>query len=208
MQRVSTTVIGLVGDQARACAQALQRAPNIRVELPDPAAPPLERAATAWEAATGAHLPYLVHDADPLAAVADAWVRRYDQQGLAGELEVAVADTVARWRARTIELPDYYLVLDPESGRRPAATGTWACSPARPRPGWSRPTPPRPPASRRPSPPWPAAAGGRSWTGSWPTSTGWSRTGSEPGARRPSTRARFCRMLSLARWTPRTGEPP
>jgi hypothetical protein len=64
MQRVSTTVIGLMGDQARACARALQRAPNIRVELPD---------------------------------------------------QVAVADTLARWRARTIELPDYYLVLAPES---------------------------------------------------------------------------------------------
>jgi hypothetical protein len=37
--------------------------------------------------------PYLVHDADPLALVADAWVRRYDQQGPAGELEVAVRDT-------------------------------------------------------------------------------------------------------------------
>jgi hypothetical protein len=115
MQRVSTTVVGLVGDQARACAQALQRAPNVRVELPDPDAPPLERAAAAWHSATGTHLPYLVHDADPLAAVADAWVRRYDQQGPAGELEVAMADTLARWRARTIERPDYYLVLDPES---------------------------------------------------------------------------------------------
>jgi hypothetical protein len=28
---------------------------------------------------------------------------------------VAVAETLARWRARTIELPDYYLVLDAES---------------------------------------------------------------------------------------------
>lgn len=80
-----------------------------------PGRPPLERAATAWQAATGTHLPYLVHDADPLAAVADAWVRRYDEQGPAGELEVAVADTLARWRARTIELPDYYLLLDPEA---------------------------------------------------------------------------------------------
>ncbi len=115
MQRVSTTVIGLVGDQARVCAQALQRAPNIRVELPDPDAAPLERAAAAWQAATGTHAPYLVHDADPLALVADAWVRRYDQQGPVGELEVAVRDTLARWRARTIELPDYYLLLDPGS---------------------------------------------------------------------------------------------
>jgi hypothetical protein len=115
MQRVSTTVIGLVGEQARVCAQVLGRAANIRVELPDPAAPPLERAAAAWQAATSTHLPYLVHDADPLALVADAWVRRFDQQGPAGELEVAVRETVGRWRARAIELPDYYLVLDPGS---------------------------------------------------------------------------------------------
>jgi hypothetical protein len=86
MQRIATTVIGLVGEQARASAKALQRAPNIRVELPDPAAPPLERAVAAWQAATGTHVPYLVHDADPLALVADAWVRRFDEQGPAGEL--------------------------------------------------------------------------------------------------------------------------
>jgi hypothetical protein len=115
MQRISTTVIGLIGEGARACAEGLERAPNVRVELPDAAAPPLERAATAWQAATSTRLPYLVHDADPLALVADAWVRRYDEQGPAGELEVAVGETVGRWRARTIELPDYYLLLDPGS---------------------------------------------------------------------------------------------
>jgi hypothetical protein len=60
-------------------------------------------------------LPYLVHDADPLALVADAWVRRFDEQGPAGELEVAVRETVGPWRARAIELPDYYLLLDPGS---------------------------------------------------------------------------------------------
>ena len=115
MQRISTTVIGLVGEQARACAQALGRAANIRVELPDAEAPALERAAAAWQAATSTHGPYLVHDADPLALVADAWVRRFDEQGPAGELEVAVSETLARWRARAIELPDYYLLLDPAS---------------------------------------------------------------------------------------------
>jgi hypothetical protein len=115
MQRISTTVIGLVGEGARACAEGLARAPNIRVELPDPAAPPLERAAAAWQAATSTQLPYLVHDADPLALVADAWVRWFDEQGPAGELEVAVGETVARWRAKAVELPDYYLLLDPGS---------------------------------------------------------------------------------------------
>ena len=115
MQRISTTVIGLVGERARACAEALDRAANIRVELPDPDAPPLDRAVAAWQAATSTQAPYLVHDADPLALVADAWVRRYDQQGPAGELEVAVGETLSRWRSRAIELPDYYLVLDAES---------------------------------------------------------------------------------------------
>jgi hypothetical protein len=47
MQRIATTVIALVGEGARACAERLGRASNIRVELPDPAAPPLERAAAA-----------------------------------------------------------------------------------------------------------------------------------------------------------------
>ena len=115
MQRISTTVIGLVGERARPTAEGLERASNIRVELPDPAAPPLDRAVAAWQAAASAHLPYLVHDADPLALVADAWVRRFDEQGPAGELEVAVRETLARWRARSIDLPDYYILLDAES---------------------------------------------------------------------------------------------
>src|SRR4029077_46285 len=50
-------------------------------------------------------------------AVATAWERRYDTLApdgspLIGELEVAVAETLARWRAGSLELPDYYLVLD------------------------------------------------------------------------------------------------
>ena len=96
MQRISTTVIGLVGERARASAETLDRAANIRVELPDPAAPPLDRAVAAWQVAAGTKTPYLVHDADPLALVTDAWVRRYDEHGPAGELEVAVRDTLSR----------------------------------------------------------------------------------------------------------------
>jgi hypothetical protein len=47
--------------------------------------------------------------------VADAWVRYFDQEGPIGELEVAVAETLARWRVGSLELPDYYLVLDAPS---------------------------------------------------------------------------------------------
>jgi hypothetical protein len=115
MKGVSTTVIALVGEQAPACLEALARAANVRVARPDPEQAPLERAAEAYRVAKGMHAPYLVHDADALEVVADAWVRRFDQQGPVGELEVAVSETLARWRADTIDLPDYYVVLDPDS---------------------------------------------------------------------------------------------
>jgi hypothetical protein len=112
VQRVSTTVIALVGANVRASAEVLNAAANVRAVLPDQGTPPLDRAIEAWREAKSAHIPYLVHDADPLATVAEAWVRRFDQEGPVGELEVAVMETVARWRARSLELPDYYLVLD------------------------------------------------------------------------------------------------
>jgi hypothetical protein len=36
---------------------------------------------------------------------------------VAGDLEVAVTSTLARWRARSLDLPDYYLVIDAEELR-------------------------------------------------------------------------------------------
>ena len=112
MQRTSTTVITVVGDVA---ADRWSGAANVRALHPDPDAPALDRAVAAWAQAARETAPYTLHDADPLAAVAEAWIRRYDGTGPAGELEVAVAETVARWRARSLELPDYYLVVDPET---------------------------------------------------------------------------------------------
>jgi hypothetical protein len=114
MQRVSTTVVALAGERARACLEAFERAANVRTVLVEPERRALDRAAAAWRAAQGTHLPYLLHDADPLEVVAGAWVRRFDAEGVAGELEVAVGETLTRWRARDLELPDYYLVLDAE----------------------------------------------------------------------------------------------
>jgi hypothetical protein len=115
MQRTSTTVVALVGERARSGVEALGRAANVVAHVADPDRTALERAVDAWAVAARTHSPYFVHDADPLTAVADAWVRRYDEEGPVGELEVAVTETVARWRARSIELPDYYLVLDAET---------------------------------------------------------------------------------------------
>jgi hypothetical protein len=121
-------VVALVGADAAACAERLGRAANVTpfvgegdhlaardrsAELtPDRM---LDRAVAAWTEATRVHAPYFVHDADPLGAVADAWTRRFDEEGPVGELEVVVSATLARWRVGSIELPDYYFVLDPES---------------------------------------------------------------------------------------------
>jgi hypothetical protein len=114
VQRVSTTVVGIVGEGARAAVERLGTAANVVAVLPAADRPPLERAVAAWDEARRAHVPYLVHDADPLAAVTHAWVARFDEAGPVGDLEVAVTETLARWRAGSIELPDYYVVLDAE----------------------------------------------------------------------------------------------
>lgn len=114
MQRASTTVVVLIGPSTGALLRVLAGAVNVRVLEADVDASPLERAVTATREATSAHAPYLLHDADPLAAVADAWARYFDGTGPRGELEVAVSETLDRARTGALELPDYYVVLDPE----------------------------------------------------------------------------------------------
>lgn len=112
MQRASTTVIVLVGAQASQGSAALGQAANVRAVMPPADEPPLERARQMLVAAAGTSSPFLVGDADPLVDVTDAWVRWYDGDGVRGELETAIAAVLARWRAGTLALPDYYLLLD------------------------------------------------------------------------------------------------
>ena len=116
MQRISTTVLGLVGspDQARlrAHAQRLGGYANMRAVLPPAEDPALARAMAAWAGATRTHLAFVVHDADPLAEVAAAWVERWDAADAPGRLELTVQAVEQRWRAGSLQLPDYYLVVD------------------------------------------------------------------------------------------------
>lgn len=114
MRRVPTTVVALVGARAHAAVGDLRDAANVRAVAPEPHDPPLVRAVAAWREAARTHRTYLAHDADPLDAVARAWTAFYDRTGVRGDLEVAVSDALARWRAGSIELPDYYIVLDPD----------------------------------------------------------------------------------------------
>jgi hypothetical protein len=113
--RVNTTVVAVVAPTTGDASPLDDvRAANVRVLRPDADADALDRAVLAWEQARRTSTPYLVHDADPLAWVAEAWARRFQEKDSAGDLEVAVAETLARWRGRSLDLPDYYLLTDPE----------------------------------------------------------------------------------------------
>jgi hypothetical protein len=113
---VNTTVVAVVAPAGRRLLPPLAAGgpANVRILPIDPDAPTLDRATMAYEQAQRTSAGYLVHDADPLAWVASSWAGRFEGSGVAGDLEVAVTETLARWRARSLDLPDYYLLTDPE----------------------------------------------------------------------------------------------
>lgn len=112
MQRLSTTVLAVVGPEAAACVLAFADAANVTA-VRSTEDGWRERADQAWRRTLSSHAPFTMHDADPLEGVAAAWLRSFDD-GDPAPLEVLVAETVARCRSGTIGLPDYYLVLDPD----------------------------------------------------------------------------------------------
>lgn len=114
MHRLSSTVVALVGGPSGAVLAGLAGRANVRALRVDGDLPPVERAQRAWAQCRRTSLPFVVHDADPLAAVAGAWAALFDEDGAPGALEAARADVLARARAGSLGLPDYYVVLDPE----------------------------------------------------------------------------------------------
>lgn len=71
-------------------------------------------AAEVTETVVRAVATYVVHDADPLAEVGQAWVDFFDGTAPTGGLEIAIEETLAGLRAERLLLPDYYIVLDPD----------------------------------------------------------------------------------------------
>ncbi|AMM20611.1 hypothetical protein AX769_11265 [Frondihabitans sp. PAMC 28766] len=59
--------------------------------------------------------PYVVHDADPLGHVAHAWVEFFDDRSTGGTLDLEVSTALAAFAAGERVMPDYYVVLEPES---------------------------------------------------------------------------------------------
>ena len=123
--------------------------------------PPLDRAVAAWtrgDARALARTSCTTPTRSPRSPTRGCGC--YDEDGPIGELEVAVAETLARWRVGSIELPDYYLVLDARDvGCRRAGTGTSGCCTRPHRRAWCRCPIPMPPRAR--SRAWARERGGR-----------------------------------------------
>jgi hypothetical protein len=104
----STTLV-VVGDDGE-LLRSLERHPNVRaISL----AGRDEDEVARWSRA--ASTPYLVHDRDPLEHVAAAWVEFFDDQSTLGALELGVDRAFDALRSGTTAIPDYYVVVDPES---------------------------------------------------------------------------------------------
>ncbi len=83
-----------------------------------------ERTPAQLAAAIGAaSATYVVHAADPLAPVRDAWTAFFDQAAPHGGLEVAIESVLGGLVSGDLVLPDYYVVLDPEA--MPATPRHW-----------------------------------------------------------------------------------
>jgi len=110
MRSPAATVVVMVGRVPDALLRELGGMPNVQaLRLTEEGAPPVR------EVLGGAHRPFLVHDLDPLAAVARAWIGFFDDPASIGVLHIEVESALAAFSSGAAVLPDYYLVADPET---------------------------------------------------------------------------------------------
>ncbi|MEN3538752.1 hypothetical protein AAH991_26820 [Microbispora sp. ZYX-F-249] len=119
MRRPSSTVVVVAGDRAAEVTTALDGLHNVRA-IPRGQRTPAEMT----DVVTRATATYVLHDADPLAEVGDAWTGFFDGTTPVGGLEVAIETTLGALRAERLVLPDYYVVLDPD-GLTPTRRHWW-----------------------------------------------------------------------------------
>jgi hypothetical protein len=128
-----STVVVLAGGTTEPVLAAVGRSLNVVLvrpaEPPSGADPGIDAAAAVLRRAAGITAPYVLVAADPLSPVAAAWQAMWEvtaEPRGSDEFELRAAETLAAWRAKRFELPDYYLVLAEETapgGAAPAASG-------------------------------------------------------------------------------------
>jgi hypothetical protein len=110
MRRLSSTVVVVAGEAAARVLAELGDLHNVRTVLRGDRTP----AEVTESLARSSAATYVVHDADPLGAVGDAWTGFFDGTEPVGGLEAAIEATIAELDAERIVLPDYYIVLEPD----------------------------------------------------------------------------------------------
>jgi hypothetical protein len=110
MRRLSSTVVVVAGERSGKVVSGLDGLRNVRAITRDGRSP-----ADVDRAVNQAVATYVVHDADPLGAVGDAWAGLFDGTAPVGALEVATETALAGLRSERLVLPDYYVVLDPDA---------------------------------------------------------------------------------------------
>ncbi len=115
MEQANSTTVVVVGPGSTTVLDDLDRLPNVRAaslaETPDE---------FAKEFVSAAGTSYVLHDRDPLGHVASAWVEFFDDRVTFDTLELEVDVAREAFRRGEAELPDYYVVLEPET-----LHGTW-----------------------------------------------------------------------------------
>ncbi len=104
-----STIVALVGADSDELLAELEGSPTL-LALSLRECEPAEAA----RIVTHAPFPYVVHDADPLAHVASAWVELYREQSTLGSLEVEIDTALGQFESGAAIMPDYYLVAAPE----------------------------------------------------------------------------------------------
>lgn len=118
MRRLSSTVVVVAGEQAEAVVSGLGALNNVRALARGERSP-----AEMTEAVKRSVATYVVHDADPLATVGDAWAGFFDGTEPVGGLELAIEAALTDLRSGRLLLPDYYVVLD--AGAMPVTRRHW-----------------------------------------------------------------------------------
>ncbi len=122
MRRESSTMVVLVGEVGEGLLAELGRSGNVSVaRAPDAGQQDGAQPRPAWQAgalamreAAGRQSAYVIVPDDPLADVAASWRAMWDLAsgpGGAAAFEERAAETLAAWRDKRFELPDYYLVV-------------------------------------------------------------------------------------------------
>ncbi len=110
MEAPGSTTLVVVGEEATTAIHSVDGFANVRsATFADASDAEVAR----WSAASTTT--YVVHDHDPLAHVAAAWVEFFDDQSTYGVLELEIDRAVDAVERHALSVPDYYVVVHPET---------------------------------------------------------------------------------------------